>query len=224
MVEPTIDQGLAKIGGGLAIVRRGGRVRTEVQFAYRDARQIADIQASQINARIRKARITGTDIQGSREGMIAQVWGVMTGATGSRKRGDAAFDEAARRDIIVDAGYVGNVNGLGIENGLTACDRSPWRRPGHGRPGVKELEDRGSELAVPRRHQSPRWFKVELWGRQEKADARVYTDKEWLCGERHGSACRAVRVQAPGIIVDDLCGGQGHLEIHNLGLLVRCWP
>jgi len=63
--------------------------------------------------------------------MIAYVWRIVAGAAGSRKRGNTALKQATSRDIIVDARYVRNVNGIGIENGLTACDRSPWRRSRH---------------------------------------------------------------------------------------------
>jgi hypothetical protein len=54
------------------------------------------------------------------------IGGVVTGAAGSRKGGDAALNEASGRDIIVDAGHVRNVNRLGIENSLSARNRGPW--------------------------------------------------------------------------------------------------
>ena len=47
MVEPAIDQGLAEIGGGFAVV--GPPTLSCVRFAHRDLRQEAQIQASQVD-------------------------------------------------------------------------------------------------------------------------------------------------------------------------------
>ena len=49
MVEFAIDQSLAQIGGGLAVVRWCRRNCGSIQFAHGYARQVADIQASKID-------------------------------------------------------------------------------------------------------------------------------------------------------------------------------
>ena len=60
--------------------------------------------------------------------------------------------QAASRYIIIDACYTLDVDQLGIENDLTARNGGLRRRGGHGRPGVKRVEDRWRKLAVTRRY------------------------------------------------------------------------
>ena len=49
MVELAIDQGLAQVRGGFAVVGGRWRRRGWIPFSYRDAWQVLDIQASQID-------------------------------------------------------------------------------------------------------------------------------------------------------------------------------
>ncbi len=126
--------------------------------------------------------------------MIAYVWRIVARAAGSLKRGDTAGNQAASRHIVIDAGYIGDVDGPGVENSLPARNRGPRGCGRHRRPGVKGIEDRGIEVPVARRCQSARWFKVEQRRWEQKADAGVDADEKWLGGERDRPASRAVRV------------------------------
>src|SRR5216683_6762625 len=120
MVEFTVDQSLAEIGCGLASVRQPWWIRSQIQFAYRNARQITHIQSSQVGSRVGRVGVAGANVQRRWEGMISDIWCVMTCAAGSWKRGNAAGKQAPGRGIVVDPSYTGDVNGPGIENGLPA--------------------------------------------------------------------------------------------------------
>src|SRR6266568_1706902 len=168
VVEFSVDQGLAEVGGGLAVARRRRRVRGQIQFAHCDARQVADIQASQTSGRAR-SWVASPDVQRRREGMIAHIWRIVAGAASSLKR-------ATGREIVVDPSYTGNVDGPGIENELPARNRCPRGCGRHGRPGVKGVKDGGGEQAVAGFYQ-PTW---RLEPRDEGVDAGVDADKKRL--------------------------------------------
>src|SRR6266702_2321810 len=212
VVEFSVDQGLAEVGGGLAVARRRRRVRGQIQFAHCDARQVADIQASQTSGRAR-SWVASPDVQRRREGMIAHIWRIVAGAASSLKR-------ATGREIVVDPSYTGNVDGPGIENELTTRNRCPGGRGRQRRPGVKRVEDCGRKLTITLRYQ-PTW---RLEPRYEGVDAGVDADKERLGREWHGSASCAVNVQSARVVTDHLCRKQRHLKIHDLLLLREGWP
>src|SRR5712671_7827947 len=121
--------------------------------------------------------------------------------------------------MVVYASYSRDIDGLGIENGLTTSNSRPRGRIRQCRPGVKGVEDCGSELAVTRRHKPSRSFKCG----DQRVDAGVDTEKERLGRKRYRSAIRALGVQSAGVTADDLRCKQGHLKIDNLLLLCRRW-
>src|SRR5215469_5126246 len=88
VVEPTVDQCLAEIRGGLASTRS--------RLAHRNARQVADIQAPQIDRRVGRVEIASADVQWRRERVIAYVRRVVTGAARPLKRWIITSAEAAR--------------------------------------------------------------------------------------------------------------------------------
>ena len=88
------------------------------------------------------------------------------------------------------------------------------------RPVVVEVENAGSKLTVARRYQSP-WL---LESGEQKMDAGVDADEEWLGGERGGAAVRAVFIEVAGVPIASLCGENFRLEIHNLLLFLGSWP
>src|SRR5215469_12198488 len=85
VIELTVDQSLAQVCRRLAVARWRRRIRRQIQFAHRNARQVADIQASPVDVRVGRCRVTGSDVQWCREGVVADVWSVMTRAAGSHK-------------------------------------------------------------------------------------------------------------------------------------------
>src|SRR5712671_5895173 len=217
MVESAIDQCLAKIRSDLADTRRP--TRGQIRFANSDGRQVAHIRPSQIGRCVGGAGVTSPDVQGSREGVIPHVWCIVAGAAGSLQRVDASGNQATGRHIVVYARYTGDIDGLGIENGLTTSNRRPRGRIRQCRPGVEGVEDCGSELAVTRRHKPTRSFKCG----DQRVDAGVDTEKERLSSESYGSAIRSLRVQSAGVVADGLRGEKCHLKIDNLLLLCRRW-
>src|ERR1700730_5668662 len=158
MVEPAINQGLSEIRGGFTVV--GGLTRRCVLFAYRDFRQVAHIQASQVDGGVGWAEVARPDVQGCGEGVVADVRCIVTGAAGSLERRNAASDQASGSYIVVDAGNSGDGNLQSVEELLAAGDGASGGdgAPGTGmlivlavldvRPFVVEVEDVGGKLGV----------------------------------------------------------------------------
>src|SRR5215470_14371230 len=135
--------------------------------------------------------------------MVANIRHVVTGTAGSQKNKDATGKETTCGHIVVDTGYARDVDGLGIEDGLSPRNGRPRRIRREPRPSVKGVEDRGRELSVTRRYQSAWLLKL----REQKMNAGIDADEEWLSGEGYRSAGCAVRIHAARVIVDDLrCG------------------
>src|SRR5262245_2524163 len=153
MVEFAVDQGLADVGGGLAVHR--------TDLAHRDLRYVAHIAAPEIHTWIRANGISGPDVQGRREGMITNVWRIVARAARSLKHGNAAGDQAAGRHVVVYSRDAGDVNGFGIEDGLAARDGCSQICRWQCRPGIEDVEDRRAEHTVARRHEPTRL--LELW-------------------------------------------------------------
>ena len=84
VVEFAIDQGLAEIGRSLAVACR--QTCTWIYFTNRDAGQVAHIKAAQVGRRVGRGGAAGPNVQRRGKGMIAHVWGIVAGATGSLKR------------------------------------------------------------------------------------------------------------------------------------------
>ena len=156
--------------------------------------------------------------------MIAQVRRIVARAARSLQRRIVASAQAAACYWVVDACYLSDVDGLGIENTLSARNRSPSCCCRHRLPGIKWIEDRRRELAVARRYQSAWGLKAEKRRRKQKADTGVDTDKKRLAGERDGPAGRTVGVQSAGVIVNNLRRRQFHLKIHDFLLFCRSRP
>src|ERR1700730_7326698 len=71
MVEPAIDQSLAQIGCGFAVV--GQETRSRASFAHGYLRQKAHIEASQIDGGVACTGVAGPDVQGRREGVVTDI-------------------------------------------------------------------------------------------------------------------------------------------------------
>src|ERR1700676_471740 len=122
MVEFAVNQCLAEIGGGLAVACRQ---TLRIRFTHCDTRQITHIKTSEIHRRVRRVRVTSTDVQGRRERVIPYIRRIVAGAAGSLKRGNAVLDQAPCRKRVVYTPYSGDIYGFGIENRLPARNRCP---------------------------------------------------------------------------------------------------
>src|SRR5205814_9423817 len=110
MVELPINQRLAQIRchytiGVIALPARLNR------------RQVPDIETSQVAFRVAGIGIADADVQGRREGMIADIRCVVARAARARYRRKAK--------VVVDAGDTGNVNGCGVEESLPTRNGRP---------------------------------------------------------------------------------------------------
>src|SRR5580693_7707239 len=123
VIEISIDGRLAKIGSRFAVA--GRRTRGRIYLAYRDAWQIADIQAAHIGGSVGRTWITSADVQRRWEGMIAEVWSIVTGSAGSWQSRNSARHQATCRYVVVDARHPGDINRLRIENRFTARYGAP---------------------------------------------------------------------------------------------------
>ena len=101
MVEPAIDQSLAQIGCGFAVV--GQETRSRASFAHGYLRQKAHIEASQIDGGVACTGVAGPDVQGRREGVVTDIRCVVTGATSALKGPNAPGNQTPGCHIVVDA-------------------------------------------------------------------------------------------------------------------------
>ena len=83
MVEFSVDEGLAEIAHSLAIIRRATQFR--IVFADGDLRQVTYLESSEIDGRVGWIWIPGSDVQGGRKRVVADIRCVVTGAAGSLK-------------------------------------------------------------------------------------------------------------------------------------------
>lgn len=83
VVEFPVYKGLAEIARGLAIIRQSTRGR--IGFTDRDLRQITYVEPSEIDGRVGWIWIPGSDVQGGRKRVVADIRCVVTGAAGSLK-------------------------------------------------------------------------------------------------------------------------------------------
>src|ERR1700722_3599292 len=118
VVEAAINEGLSEVGGSFTVI--GRRTRSRVLFAHGDFRQVTNIQASQVDTGIGWAEVTGSDVQGRREGVVAHAWCVVTRAASSLEGRNAPSDQASSRYIVVDARNASNGNRQSVEELLAA--------------------------------------------------------------------------------------------------------
>src|SRR5262245_32173156 len=147
--------------------------------------------------------------------MIADVWRIVASAARYGKRRNAAGHKSARRHVVVDPGYLADVEGFGIENRLPARNGRSRIGVGQLRPGPEEVEGRRAEPAVARRQESAR----RLERRHQGVNARVDADEERLCDESFWPAVPAASIEAADSPVDCLRREEGGLEVHDRLLL-----
>src|SRR5262245_5405838 len=92
--------------------------------------------------------------------MVADVGRIVTSAAGSRKRRNAAGNEAAGGCLVVYSSDPGDVDRLGIENHLPARNGGSRVRVWQPGPGIEDVEDRRTEPTVARRREPARLFEV----------------------------------------------------------------
>src|SRR5947209_8094410 len=171
MVKPAIDQRLAKIGCGLFLARD--------LVSNGHLRQVAYVQTAHIDRWRRRTGVAGSNIQRRRERMVADSRRVVAGAAGSVDNRNAASNEAPSRLVVIQSSHSCDVNGLGIEQSLTACDGGAGIIIGESSPCIEAIEDR-------RVKRSTGWI---LKG----GDLGIDPDKEGLVDEGFGSPGSALR-------------------------------
>ena|SRR5438067_2115087 len=88
MIEIAVDQSLSEVCRRLTII--GRRAIGRVNLASRYFREVADVQAAQVNGAIRWIGVAGTDIQRCGKRMISHVRRIVAGAAGALKDGNAS--------------------------------------------------------------------------------------------------------------------------------------
>src|SRR4029077_4567132 len=124
------------------------------------------------------------------------------------KRSNASANQAPGCHIVIYARDAGDGDLQSVENLLAARDRTPGGVAPlvisvlDVRPAAVEVEIAGSKLTVARRYQTSRL----LESGEQKRDAGVDADEEWLGGKRSGAAVRAVFIKVAGVPIASLCG------------------